>query len=294
MKRFGIPDIAAISVAVIWGSNLSIVKHALTEFHPMTFNAIRMAIASVFLWTLTRLIDGPIRVRKEDWRKLILLGVIGNTSYQLLFISGMTLAKAGNAALLLLTATVLIAILGRITGREIPDWGMWKGIFVSMAGIAIILLESSQLNLSRANFKGDLLILGGTACWAVLTVYSQNVMKNYTPLSFTTVTLAIGTGMFILAALPYVPAQDWESISLLAWTELTFSAFLALGIAYVFFFYGVSHLGGTKASLYTNLTPFLGLLVAWMVLGEPLTLLQGLGGLLIIYGIFNTRRRQTT
>jgi drug/metabolite transporter (DMT)-like permease len=256
----------------------------------MTFNAVRMGLAAGFLWIATRHLQGPMRLRREDLWRLIGLGIIGNTLYQLFFIAGIYRTKAGNAALLVSTATLLVAILGRITGRERLTWQVWTGIFISLTGVAVILIESSRLELFQASLRGDLLIVAGTACWAVFTVYSRDLMRSYTPLAFTSLTLSFGTLFFLVLSIPSLIAQDWNAVSLRGWLEVSCSAIFALGVAYFLFFYGVSRLGSTRASLYTNLMPLFGLLAAWFFLSEAITHLQAIGGLLIIWGIYQTRR----
>ncbi len=71
---------------------------------------------------------------------------------------------------------------------------------------------------------------------------------------------------------------------------LLFSGLFGIALAYFFWNYGVSHLGSARTALYSNLMPPIALLVAWLWLGETLTLLQWGGAVLALFGVFLARR----
>ncbi len=70
----------------------------------------------------------------------------------------------------------------------------------------------------------------------------------------------------------------------------------SLAVAYAICFYCVDGQGSTRTAIYANLVPFWTLLFAWFFIGEEITLLQILGGILIVSGIYLTKlkRKLTT
>ncbi len=291
MKRFQSADLACLLMALIWGSNLSVVKDALTEISPMSFNALRLALGALVLAATTWILEGRIEFKKRDWGLFLVFGVLGNTIYQTLFIEGVHRTKAGNVALLLSTATVFIALLSWLVGHERLSKLVWSGILLSLSGVALILLESSSLSVSGATVGGDLLIVSCSLCWAAYTVYARSVMRTYSALSFTTVTFGIGTVFFVLIATPQLLREDWGGVSATSFVELALSALMALSVGYALWFFAVGRLGSTRASIYNNLIPFVGVLVAWLFLGETITLPQLAGGSCVLTGIYLTRLR---
>ncbi len=291
MKRFQSADLACLLMTLIWGSNLSVLKHALTEISPMSFNALRLALGAVALAAITWVLEGRIEFQKRHWGLFAVFGFLGNTLYQALFIEGVDRTKAGNVALLLSTATVFIALLSWLVGHERLTKLVWGGILLSLSGVTLILLESSSLGVSGGSVGGDLLIVSCSLCWAAYTVYARSMMRTYSALSFTTVTFGIGTVFFVLIATPQLLAEDWGRVSATSFVELALSALMALSVGYALWFFAVSRLGSTRASIYNNLIPFVGVLVAWLFLGESITLPQLAGGSCVLTGIYLTRLR---
>ena len=71
---------------------------------------------------------------------------------------------------------------------------------------------------------------------------------------------------------------------------MLWSSTFCLVIAYVVWYTGVQRLGATRTSAYSNLTPIAAMAIAWLWLGETVTLVQGLGAAAILGGVFLTRR----
>lgn len=290
MKKFEAADFACILMVLIWGSNLSIVKDALAELSPMSFNALRLGLATVVLVGLTAVVEGGIRFRRRDLWLLTLFGLVGNTAYQILFIEGVHRTKAGNTALLLSSTTIFTALLSRAVGQERLGRVVWAGIVLSLGGVSMILAESSALQISGATAAGDLLIVACSFCWAVYTVYARSVMRRYSPLTFTTLTFGIGAFFFVLISIPRLATENWSQVSAVSYLELVLSAILALSVGYALWFFAVSRIGSTRTSIYSNLIPFVGVAAAWLFLGESITTFQLAGGLCVLTGIYLARR----
>src|SRR3954464_14866814 len=78
-------DAGMLLVCLIWGLNFSVTKLALVEIPPLPFTAIRFVAASLLLWLVVRLVEGPLPKGAAGLKRLVVLGLIGNTCYQLAF-----------------------------------------------------------------------------------------------------------------------------------------------------------------------------------------------------------------
>ena len=74
------------------------------------------------------------------------------------------------------------------------------------------------------------------------------------------------------------------------WWALGASALIGIALPYFIWNHGVSVLGSARTALYSNLTPVVALLVAWLALGERLAPGQAAGGVLVIAGVLLARR----
>ena len=292
MRRFELADILGLVVVLLWAANLPLAKDALREFSPVSFNAVRIPLAALLLWIPMLLLKGRIHLQPRDIWKILVLGIIGNVFYLTLFIHGLELTKAGNVGLLMSVGTVFTALLSRLLGHEYLGRMVWVGIFLSFGGVAVILLESAEFAVGTGTLVGDLITLVAACCWSVYTVFSKTLMRSYSPLTFTTLTLSVGALALFFISLPDLMDQNWGQISTKSYLELGYSSIFSLAVAYSIWFYCVDRLGSTKTAIYANLVPFWTLLFAWFFIGEKITLLQVLGGILILSGIYLTKLKK--
>ncbi len=292
MRKFELADILGLVVVLLWAANLPLAKDALREFSPMSFNAVRIPLSALLLWIPMLLLKGRIHLQPRDLWKILVLGIIGNVFYLTLFIHGLELTKAGNVGLLMSVGTVFTALLSRLLGHEYQGRMVWVGIFLSFGGVAVILIESAEFAVGTGTLVGDLITLAAACCWSVYTVFSKTLMNSYSPLTFTTFTLSVGAFALFFISLPDLMDQNWGQISMKSYLELGYSSIFSLAVAYSIWFYCVDRLGSTKTAIYANLVPFWTLLFAWFFIGEKITLLQILGGILIVNGIYLTKLKR--
>lgn len=291
------PDLAIVLLVLIWGSNFSVVKAALSEFSPLAFNSTRFVIASVLLALFLALSSERVRFERSDVIRLVGLGLLGNVVYQVLFIYGIDWTLAGNAALMLSTVPLIVTIFSVGLKHETISRAGWTGVVLSIGGIGLILWGSSRgLSFGSDTMRGDLVMLASAFAWSLYTVLSSPYVQKYGTLPVTAFTMWIGTIGLVAIATPALARQDWGAISVGAWGGLVFSGALALALAYILWYYGVRHLGSSRTAVYSNTVPIVALIVAWLALGEIPTWVQAVGTALIIGGIglARVRRRPAT
>ena len=115
-------------------------------------------------------------------------------------------------------------------------------------------------------------------------------MKTHSAVKVTTVAYMGALLPLILIGTPELVALDWAAVPLGAWLGVGFSGLFSLGLAYVFWNYGVSRLGSGRTALFTNLQPPIALFAAWIWLGETLTVLQFGGVVCVLGGVILARR----
>ena len=291
-RRFP-PDLAIGLLVLIWGSNFSVVKAALTEFSPLAFNSTRFVLASSVLAAFLWISGVRPRFQKGDTLRLVGLGLLGNVVYQALFIHGINWTRAGNAALMLSAVPLIVALLSVGLKHETISRAGWAGVALSISGIALILWGSSRgISFGSDTIRGDLTMLAGALAWSLYTVLSAPYVQKYGTLPVTAFTMWVGTVGLVAVSVPALRAQEWGSISLGAWGGLVFSGAFAIAVAYMLWYYGVQHLGSSRTAIYSNTVPVVALIVAWMTLGEVPTWVQVAGTVMIIGGIGLARLRR--
>jgi drug/metabolite transporter (DMT)-like permease len=289
--RFSVIDLMLIGMSFIWGINFTVVKIALEDLLPLSFNLIRFSLASLFLLALLWIRERNLGIRKKDVGRLFMLGFIGNTAYQLLFIHGISHTTAGNSSLILATTPLFVALLSSFLHIEKIQRRIWYGVTLSFIGIVFISIGAGKSpTIPSENWIGDLLVLIGTICWSTYTVFSKPLLQWYSPLKLTTLTVAMGTPLLVLVSIPSVTQQNWSTVSTQAWLSLAFSFSLAIAIGYVVWYTGVNKIGNARTALYENLVTVTAVVVAWLILAENMTPVQVLGMGLVFFSLYLAQR----
>lgn len=280
-------DAGLVAAVLVWAVNFSVVKAAIAHMPPLAFNSIRLIGASTAFLLLARLSPGP-SLLPGDGKRLVVLGLVGHTLYQLLFIRGIDATTAANSAILLGLTPVLVALLSAVKGER-PRPLAWLGIGISVFGVYLVLRDSSEVG---GSLFGDALTLAATFCWSLHTVLSQRVVARYGPIRTNAYAMSLGTIFFLPFGLPSLISMSPAAIPASAWWGTLYSLLFSLVGAYLVWFLAVARIGPTHTAVYSNLTPVAALVVAYLALGESVGRLQLVGVVGILGGIYLVRRRR--
>src|SRR5262249_20497422 len=295
-------------MAIIWGTNYSIVKSAFRELDPQAFNACRMVLASsIFLAViasfrrrpaLARLsrtrsdawatvLHTPAALTRRDWLELVVLGLVGHCCYQYCFTGGLALTSVANSSLMLAATPVVIALASAALGLDRVSGLHWIGAALSMAGIYYVV--GRGLAVGSDTIAGDLLMIAAVCCWAAYTLGSRRLMERHSPVGVTGLSMAIGTAMYVPVVWPHLRAVQWTAVSGRTWAAAIFSALLALVVAYTIWYAAVREIGGARTAVYSNVIPIVAMLTAALFLREPLGPRKLIGAATVIGGVALTR-----
>lgn len=298
-------------MAIIWGTNYSIVKRAFAEVNPQAFNAMRMMIAScVFLaiiFVLQRLgartgaaaaeggdpdsvasiFHTPAALTRGDWLALAGLGVVGHFLYQYCFIGGLALTSVANSSLILAATPVMIALMTGLLGQERVGRYHWLGAALSIAGIYVVVGHGGGIQAGA--LKGDLLMFAAVCCWALYTLGARPLMRRHSPVGVTGLSMAIGTLLYVPSVWKHVRSVAWLHLRPATWAAIIYSALLALCVAYTIWYAAVREIGGARTAVYSNLVPIVAMATAVVFLHEPVGAAQLAGAAAVLAGVALTR-----
>jgi len=285
---FGKTDGLLFLMALIWGVNFSIVKFATELMQPLAFTGLRVILAAMVLLTFafTRKQKRPSR---RDMMSLVVLGMLGNGIYQLLFVEGISRTRVGNAALVVAATPAFIAIISRWGGLEKISRRVVAGIALSLIGVGIVVLGSARAASGTPTFLGTMLVFGGTLCWTAFTVMLQPFARRLDPIQLSAFTMLGGTIPLLVFTSTALISTNWSTLGFAAWGAVFYASVISMGVAYLFWYRGLRVLGPTRTAIYGNLQPVIAILVAWIFLSETPTVWQGIGTGTIISGLFLTR-----
>jgi drug/metabolite transporter (DMT)-like permease len=272
---------------LLWSFAFVAGKIGVTDCPPLILLAARFSLAGI-------LILGTSALSREGWQLswreaaiFAILGVANNALYLGLGYTGLKSVSAGLGGLIVSANPVFTAALAALFLGEVLTWRKVMGLLLGIAGVAFIVWH--RMSVGTDSLHGILFTLASLASIVAGTI----LFKLFAPKG----SLWIGNGIQNLAAgivltpIAFTFAETSEivpSVRLL----LAFS-FLVLGgsiLAYFLWFHLLKVCGATAASAYHFLMPPLGMLFAWLVLGEHLSLRDLLGIVPVALGIYLVTR----
>lgn len=280
--------VALLLIVALWGSYPALAKLALHDIPPVALVTLRGLLASAFLVVmLARAGEGTVNEITPSaigsFTVLGLTGVVG--SMQLTYLS-LYYTTASNVVLLSVATPVMVALGARVYLGERLSRPQWIGVWLSIAGVLLIITRGRLSNLKPGELQlGDLINIASMICWSFYTVYGKRVLRTYTPAFATTAAYVLGTVILIplvLITAPLFPAPRLTSG--VAWLIIVYQAILG-AVAHVWWYRSVDVVGPTLASVVMNLQPVVGLTLAALLLSEGVGAWQIAGGLLVLGGV---------
>jgi drug/metabolite transporter (DMT)-like permease len=292
VRRISAAELMLLATVSIWAFGFTVARYAVTHgFEPLAYSATRFGVAAILVSGITYGMEHTLRF---DRRHLLLLGgaaFIGIYLNQLGFIYAIDLTNASTTALIFGSLPILTAIFASAIGVERLHRRFWIAAAISFAGVAAVALGAGGG--VSGNLAGDLLALLGAATWGVYSVLIVPLLRTYSVWRISAGALALGSVPLIITAIPQLLDQHWD-LGALVWAAFVFSVLGPLVLTNILWFTAIDRVGPSRATLVTNLQPFLAALFAVALLDEELTWLQVAGGLAIGAALVLARRRTPT
>jgi drug/metabolite transporter (DMT)-like permease len=275
----------------LWGFNVTVTKYVLTHgFQPLAYSAVRYGGAALLFCGLTYGRERTLRVRRRDLLLLLVAAAFGIWLNQLSFMYAVKLTTATTVGLILGTIPIFTALIARAFGVERLSRRFWVASIVSFGGVALVAAGSGG-GLS-GDIGGDLLAIATSATWAVYSVAISPLMRTYSPYQISAFVLVVGWVALAATAARQLGTQDWGAVGWLGWLSLGFAMLGPLVLTNVLWFTAIDEVGPSRATLVSNLQPFVAAIFALAILSERITPLQILGGVAIGLGILLSRERR--
>ena len=252
----------------------------------MVIVTMRWLLASMVLFAFARRqIVADWQVLKHHLPLVIFGGVFGFTAFNALFYLAAHHTSGVNMTILQGSLPIFVLLGASIVLRGATTRLQWIGILLTMAGVATVASQGSFETLMALSFNvGDIWLVIACMIYAAFTLTLRNRPK------------VSGIGFFsilaVAAFLSSLPLLGWEWTSgdlqwpsVRGWEILTFVTLGPSLLAQLFFLQAVELIGPSRASVFTNLVPIFGPMIAIIVLGEPFHLYHALALVLVLGGI---------
>jgi len=268
----------ALGLAVAWGVNFVVIDVGLDHFPPLLFSALRFLVAAVPAILILRHPGVPWR-----WVALVAL-TLGILKFGLLFTGMAAGMPPGLSSLVLQTQAVFTAVFAVVLLGERLTRHQVAGLAVAIAGVALIAVDLGATSPAGA----FVLVIGAAALWGVSNVAIRKASPPDT-LRFMVWVSALATlPLFALSAIVEGPGRGWDALRTATWPAIGAVAFVGL-VATVAGFgtwgYLIRTYSASTVAPFSLLVPVFGMAASALLLGERISPLKLLAGVLIIAGV---------
>jgi drug/metabolite transporter (DMT)-like permease len=288
--------LSLVVTMLFWGGTFIAGRSLAGSVPPATAAFFRFAIATLALAVLARLFDGRISLPpRKVWFSLLLLGLTGVFSYNVLFFTGLHHIGAGRASLIIALNPLAITLFATLLFKESLSIKQISGIFVSLAGAVFVISNGHPTTLLEGAFgRGELAILGCVASWSTYSLIGRSVLKELSPLASVFYSSLIGSILLLVPALFEDSLLKAFSYPLKDWFSLSFLGLFGTAIGFSLYYRAIRTIGASRSGVFINLVPFFSIILSWLILDETIKLSVLSGGILLLIGVSLTNSPKKT
>jgi drug/metabolite transporter (DMT)-like permease len=273
---------AYLGLVLIWGCSFLFNEWALRSFSPLAVAFGRVVLGALTLAAVLLVLRQPVRLQRSQLVDLVVIAAVLTAIPFVLIAFAQTRVTSILAGLLNGTTPLWVAIfVALLIPAERATRRQLVGLLIGFAGIGVLL---GVWNLDELDGIGALAMLGATACYGLGTAWMRWRLTGteLSGASLGAVQLVLATAL-LLPVLPLGgPPGEIVPEAVVALVGL---GVLGAGVAYVLFWRVVRIAGPTIAATVTYLIPLVSTTLGILVLGEPLTWNEPVGGVIALVGV---------
>jgi drug/metabolite transporter (DMT)-like permease len=272
------PALALAVLALIWGYSWVVMKVALGYSQPFTFAALRTVLSAIMLFLLLVVLRRPLR--PQAFGLTLLIGILQTAGFVGLSVWALETGGAGKVVVLAYTMPFWLLLMAWVVLGERLRGLQWLAVGSALAGLLLI-LTPWRLH----GVISSLLAVGAGILWAASSVAAKILHERHSVdlLSLTAWQMLLSAPPLVLvAALTYTGAPVWSASFVYA---LAYSVVLSSALAWGLWLYVLRWMPAGTAGINVLAVPALGVMFAWLQLGERPSFGEAAGMALIILAL---------
>jgi drug/metabolite transporter (DMT)-like permease len=271
-----LPFAALALLALLWGYNWVVMKVGMSYAQPFTFAALRTSLGAVFMFMLLPLLRRPLRPQAVGLT--ILFGVLQTGGFTGLIMWAVSIGGAGKVSILAYTMPFWLLLIAWPILHEPVRGLQWVSVALALGGLVAILGPWNMHGL-----KSSLLGVAAGLVWALSSVVVKIMRRKH---DIDLLNLIAWQGLF--GSIPLIVVAIFTTTRPVEWTgsfiaALLFNIIPANAVTWWLWLYILHNLSTGTAGLSTLVIPIVGVVSAWIQLGEQPGALEGIGmGLIVV------------
>jgi len=273
----------ALLVTFLWSTSFVIIKIGLAEIPPLTFAGLRYTIAFVCLlpFAFTKKNSDEIKkLKRRDWIKLFIYGLLFIAITQGAMFGGLLFLPAVTVSLWLNFTPLVVAVLAIFLIKEFPTRLQWIGVILFVGGILTFFYP---IELSENQETGLIIMTIGVLANSFSSVLGRSINRESktNPVVVTIVSMGIGSIILLVAG---ISIQGLPPISLQNILYLLWLAVINTALAFTIWNFTLRTLSAMESSIINGTMLIQIAILAWIFLGEAISLQEGIGMLIAAAG----------
>ena len=284
-KKIGI--LAILGASVMWALESIFAKLAYENSDFLQISVVRAIVvaltAAIYVIFTNR---SQFKVSTKQIPKLIYLGIVGTVIADLLYFYSLVNIPVVNAILIAHLQPVFIILIGFFILKEDKltkyDY-LGVGVMI-VAGLLVATKTFQDLSILRLGTKGDLLVLLATLGWSTTAIVMRKYLKDLNAGLLTFYRFSIASIVLIIYVSP-------SSIRLSNIYQILVGVIAGAGI--ILYYSGLKRIKAAQVTALELSSPFFAAVLGFLVLGELVTIMQMLGIILMMVGIYFLSKKES-
>ena len=279
-----------IIMAFIWATSYPLGKWLGVYEAPEAIVVSRVFLAFLFLFFVARIRqEPPVSIKASAWLQLFVLGFFGFCVHNYMMFAALEHTEAGKGAIINGAIPAIVMILDFLFYRRKISMLGFSGVALSFFGVMLVVTEGNPDNIMKINIKkGELMFLIAIVGWSLYSIIARPLLETYPPIWVTAFSCLAG-GILMLPLLGFNLGAALRLFSEpFIVLILLVQGILTMGLGFLWYYEGIKSLGPVNASMYLNLVPVFGVLLALITIGEVPTLPVLMGGGAVVFGVLMT------
>jgi drug/metabolite transporter (DMT)-like permease len=276
---------AVLLVQSLLASGTHIVaKVAVQSVDAFTLTLVRSVMASVAMAGVLALRRRMPFLLKEDRWLVAGLAFLAVPINQFLYLYGTAYTIPSNAALLYATTPIIVLVFSHWFLRESLTRRKVAGVALGFVGVTVVIFERG-ISASMEHVYGNLVVFVAVLAWALYTVQGRRLIARYGAIEASALTLIGGTILFLPFGLLPALRFPYGGLTGDVWLQIAYLAVITSVLGYLLWYYALGRVEAGKVALFANLQPVLTTILGVVLLGNDVTPLFVVGGLVAIAGV---------
>ena len=273
-----------LSFAIMWSSAFSSARIIVANASPFGALSIRFLISGIIGILIAKWIGQNFKLTKAQWKATIIFGIFQNALYLGLNFFAMQTTEASLASIIASSMPLMVAFAGWLIFRErLSSLGV-LGLLLGFFGVGVIMGVRIEVG---ADLFGILLCVLGAVALSIATLAASGASAGGGVMMIVGLQMIVGSICLGIVSLVFEDIHVTWSLPFVA--AFIYTTLVPGLLATFIWFKMVNRIGAIRAATFHFLNPCFGVLIANIVLGEPLSVRDFIGVLIITFGILSVQ-----